>query len=73
VGKLKVKTMSSITFKIEESQKLLLEEAAKSQNISLEELVNEVIGNYLDQKEQRFQAARVYVRKRYRALYKKLA
>ncbi|MFN0035126.1 MAG: DNA-binding protein [Saprospiraceae bacterium] len=65
--------MSSITFKIDESQKTLLEEVAKSQNISLEDLVNEVIGNYLKQKEQRFQSARVYVRKRYRELYKKLA
>ena len=65
--------MSSITFKIEESQKLLLEEVAKSQNLSLEDLVNEVIGDYLNQKEHRFQAARVYVRKRYRELYKKLA
>ena len=65
--------MSSITFKIDESKKMLLEEAAKSQNISLEDLVNEVINNYLKEKEQRFQAARVYVRKRYRELYKRLA
>jgi hypothetical protein len=65
--------MSSITFNIEESQKILLEEVAKSQNISIEDLVNEVISNYLKQKEQRFQAARVYVRKRYRQLYKRLA
>lgn len=65
--------MSSITFKIDEAQKTLLEEVAKSQNISLEDLVNEVINNYLQEKEHRFQAARVYVRKRYNELYKRLA
>jgi hypothetical protein len=65
--------MSSITFKIDEAKKSLLEEVAKSQNISLEDLVNKVISNYLKEKEQRFQAARVYVRKRYHQLYQKLA
>lgn len=65
--------MSSITFKIDDKKKTLLEETAKSLNLSLDDLMNEAIDNYLKEKEEKFQAARTYVRKRYRELYKRLA
>ncbi|MEQ1746269.1 MAG: DNA-binding protein [Saprospiraceae bacterium] len=65
--------MSSITFQIDDKKKLLLEEFAQNHNVSVEELMNEAIDNYLRAKEERFQAARTYVRKRYRELYKRLA
>lgn len=65
--------MSSITFKIDDEKKTLLEETAKSLNLSLDDLMNEAIDNYLKEKEEKFQAARTYVRKRYRELYKRLA
>ena len=65
--------MSSITFKIDDKKKLLLEEFAQNLNLSVDELMNEAIDNYLREKEDRFQAARAYVRKRYRELYKRLA
>lgn len=65
--------MSSITFEIDDKKKMLLEETAKSLNLSLDDLMNEAIDNYLKEKEEKFQAARTYVRKRYRELYKRLA
>ncbi len=65
--------MSSITFKIDETKKAMLEETAKSLNVSVDELMNEAIDNYMKEKEERFQAARAYVRERYRELYKRLA
>jgi predicted transcriptional regulator len=65
--------MSSITFEIDDKKKMLLEDTAKSLNISVDELMNEAIDNYIKEKEERFQAARTYVRKRYRELYKRLA
>ncbi len=65
--------MSSITININEEKKALLEETAKSMNISMDDLVNEAIENYLTEKDKRFQAAREYVRTRYKELYKKLA
>lgn len=65
--------MSSITFKIDDKKKILLEETAKSLNVSVDELMNEAIDNYMKEKEERFQAARSYVRERYRELYKRLA
>ena len=65
--------MGSITFNIDDEKKMLLEETAKSLNVSVDELMNEAIDNYIKEKEERFQAARTYVRKRYRDLYKRLA
>jgi predicted transcriptional regulator len=65
--------MSSITFEIDDKKKMLLEDTAKSLNISVDELMNEAIDNYIKEKEERFQSARTYVRKRYRELYKRLA
>ena len=65
--------MSSITINIDEKMKAILEETAKSLNISMDDLVNEAIGNYLTEKEVRFQSAREYVRKRYTELYERLA
>lgn len=65
--------MSSITFNVDDKKKLLLEETAKSLNLSLDELMNEAIDSYMKEKEEKFQAARAYVRKRYRELYKRLA
>ncbi len=65
--------MSSITFEIDDKKKMLLEDTAKSLNISVDELMNEALDNYIKEKEERFQAARTYVRKRYRELYKRLA
>jgi predicted transcriptional regulator len=65
--------MSSITFNIDDAKKAILEETAKSLNISMDDLVNEAIENFLTEKEQRFQLARNYVRTRYRELYKRLA
>ena len=65
--------MGSITFKIDDTKKRLLEETAKSLNVSVDELMNEAIDNYMKEKEERFQSARAYVRERYRELYKRLA
>ncbi|MBK7936363.1 MAG: DNA-binding protein [Lewinellaceae bacterium] len=65
--------MSSITFKIDDKKKMLLEETAKSLNVSVDELMNEALDNYMKEKEERFQAARAYVRERYLELYKRLA
>lgn len=65
--------MGSLTFKIEESQKMLLETVAKNMNMSVDDLVNKVIDDFLKEKEKHFQEARTYVRKRYNNLYKRLA
>lgn len=51
----------------------MLEEVAKDLNVSLDDLMNEAIDVYMKEKEEKFQAARTYVRERYRELYKRLA
>ena len=65
--------MGSLTFKIEESKKMLLETVAKSMNVSVDDLLNKAIDDFLKEKEKHFQEARTYVRKRYNNLYKRLA
>jgi hypothetical protein len=65
--------MNTLFFKIEASKKAMLENDAQSLNISVEELINRVLHDYLDEKEQKFQEARAYVRGRYKELYKRLA
>jgi predicted transcriptional regulator len=65
--------MGSITFNIDENKKRFLEETAKSLNVSVDELMNDAIDQYMKEREERFQAARSYVRGRYRELYKRLA
>jgi hypothetical protein len=65
--------MNTLFFKIEAGKKALLENDAQSLNISVEELINRVLHDYLDEKEQKFQEARAYVRGRYKELYKRLA
>ena len=65
--------MSSITFNIDDAKKAMLEEVAKTLNLSLDDLMNQAIDVYLKEKEEKFQAARAYVRERYQELYKRLA
>ena len=65
--------MSTITFQINDKNKLLLDEEFKSQGVSMDEILNQAIEHYLQERQKRFQAARKYVRTRYKKLYQKLA
>lgn len=51
----------------------LFSEAAKARNITLDELLDELAEMLLDSREEKFEAARKYVRTRYKELYKRLA
>jgi antitoxin component of RelBE/YafQ-DinJ toxin-antitoxin module len=65
--------MSTLLLKIDEDTKKRVEQAAQKMNISVDDLVNGLLHDFLEEKEARFQQARTHVRGRYRDLYKRLA
>lgn len=61
------------TILVKESTFNLLNETAKSRNLSVDKLLEELVEMLSESREEKFDAARKYVRARYKELYKRLA